>query len=56
MNTRNIIGAIIAIIGVGVVLMTPDDCKNEMILRFAGIATFVFGAYIAEAFDFQKQQ
>lgn len=56
MKTRNYIGAIIAIIGVGVALMTPDDCKNEMILRFAGIATFAIGAYIAKAFDFQNQK
>ena len=33
MNTRNIIGAIIAIIGVGVALMTPDDCKNTLLSK-----------------------
>jgi len=54
MKTRNYIGAIIAIIGVGVALMTPDDCKNEMILRFAGIATIAIGAFVGKFFDFQN--
>lgn len=56
MKTRRIIGAIIAIIGVGVAIMTPDDCQNEITLRFAGIAAFAIGAYLAEAFDFQTKK
>ena len=56
MITRNIIGVIIVAIGLLLAIGTMDNSGHEMICRFGGIALIAFGAWLAEAFDFQKQQ
>ena len=53
-TARVIIGAIIAIIGVMVLVGTKNDSNYELLSRGLGFVLFVVGALIAKAFDFQK--
>lgn len=56
MKTRNIIGGIIATIGIMVAICTKDGSSHEILIRGIGLALFFVGAYIAEAFDFQTKK
>lgn len=53
---KKTIGAILFIAGLTVAIVTPDDCKNELKLRFGGMAAFAIGAFLAEAYDGQNKQ
>ena len=56
MKTRNIIGGTLATIGIMVAICTKNGSNYELLLRFAGIAAFAVGSYIAKAFDFQNEK
>lgn len=51
---RQITGAVLAIIGLLLVVCTADGSNHEIKLRLTGIALFAIGAYVARMFDFQK--
>lgn len=56
MKAKQIIGAIIAIIGIFAAVCVTDESNYEMAIRFGGIAMFAIGAYMAKAFDFQTSK
>lgn len=56
MKTRNIIGGIIATIGIMVAICTNDGSSHEILIRGIGLALFFVGAYTAKAFYFQNEK
>lgn len=56
MKARNIIGGLMAIVGIFVAVSVVDGSNYEIAIRFGGIVLFVVGVFIAGAFDFQKKK
>lgn len=55
MKARKYIGAAIAIIGTAAAVSVADGSAGEMIIRGAGVALFVIGAFVGKFFDFQNK-
>ena len=55
-NIKKKIGFVLLMAGLTVAICTPDGCRNEVALRFIGIAAFAIGAWLAEAYESQTKQ
>lgn len=55
MKARKTIGALLIIAGITVTLCTPDDCRNELLLRGAGVIAMFAGCVIGKYFDNGKE-
>lgn len=55
-SSRQITGAVLAIIGLLLVVCTADGSNHEIMMRLTGMALFAIGAYVARMFDFQIEK
>ena len=49
------IGTAMLSIGLFLAVCTADGSKHEIGVRIAGVVIFAVGAWLAEAYDFQKE-
>ena len=55
-NIKRTFGAVMAVLGLTLAVCTMDGSEHELLLRFVGVAMLAFGAYLAEAYDFQDRE
>lgn len=51
---RQTIGIIIVAVGMFVAVSTPDESKNEVIMRLSGVATMAVGVIIGRLWKYEK--